>query len=416
MISLSKVERYLKAYIREYRSQYNQMTSSEGGGYPKLPLSPYLYEGKISCYLATDGAVILDSTPPSPDWVTLGGVARMCIFPSSDIPDDIWQGTLAQPSWHYKVVIEDIEVEISQYAKYTRVELLSRLTYGFFLRVPLPSQLPPDSLFWLPIIIREIGFFPGRPPGRYFRYCEVLRHIVDAAWDERSAWARVSHDLRRHFLQAADGGPAGRISFSNGPGLPFDPTDRSQMLSQAADGLERLLNSDSSLPESVFHEFIKAHPVLLDIYGNVDSKPRWRYPESGGPFGKSYTEPDFIIRYWNQTYKLVELEKPGHNFATRSEHPAVSVTHAAYQIAEWRYYIDNYYDRIKDAFPGITSRHPGMLIISRDSQRSFANTPKEQYLAIVRGQLNVEEIYTYDDLVHRAREVVRGLRSLTIGL
>jgi hypothetical protein len=371
----------------------------------------------MECYLARDGAVILDSTPPPYDWVAQGGVAALCIFPDPGIPNDIWQGRLGRPSSQLTVIADNKELQIFRYGSYTLAELLNRLTFGFFYRIPVDPYVPPKASFWCPTIIRRTGYFPAdRATSRYIRYCEISRHVIDAAWDERSAWVRVGFDLRRDFLYAATGQPGGTTNFQRGPGLPYDITDRSQTLSLAAEGFERLLNSNPTAPESLFHDFIKAHPVLLDIYGEVVSKPQWIYPQGEfSPSGKTRLEPDFVVRYFNQTYKLVELENPAHNIATRSDHPGVATTHAAYQIGEWKNYIDNHYVRIKNDYPGINSRCPGMVVISRDTERSFQGMPKEQYLAVIRGQLAVEEIFTYDDLVHRARDVVRGLRSLMTG-
>ena len=46
--------------------------------------------------------------------------------------------------------------------------------------------------------------------------------------------------------------------------------------------------------------------------------------------GTFQAEPDFVIGYSNQTYKLIELERPDHLLATKSAHPRLVLTHAAY--------------------------------------------------------------------------------------
>jgi len=103
------------------------MISPEGGGYPALPISPYLDAGKMDCYLVQDGAVILDSTPPPYDWPILGGVAGMLIFPGPDIPSDVSQGQLTRPSSEKAVLADDIEFRVQKYNDYTLSQLLSGL-------------------------------------------------------------------------------------------------------------------------------------------------------------------------------------------------------------------------------------------------------------------------------------------------
>lgn len=198
-------------------------------------------------------------------------------------------------------------------------------------------------------------------------------------------------------------------------GQPF--VNRLDLLRSASDGLAKLLESGTDQPESVFHEYLMENPVLLDIYGQAESKPRLKYPDRG-PTGKTHVEPDFILRYWNRTYKLVELERPAHGFATQVGHPRVEVTHAAYQIAEWRDYIANHYDRIRDRFPGISTSYTSVLVIGRSTNSSFGKAAEDprRYVSMLRQQLGVDEVLTYDDLVERANVAIRQLESLADSL
>jgi hypothetical protein len=415
VVSPVQAGRYLSAYVIQYRRQYEQFTSPDGGGYPALPVSPYLSNNPLQCYLARDGVVILDSAEPPYDWPTLGGVTTMAIQPRG-IPGDIWKGKLTKAIASRSINVEGLEIEIAKYS-YPLSELLARLTFGGLVYGIPDSIFPRSSEFWCPTIIRQTGWLPAdRSASRYLGYCEILRHVDNAAWDERSAWVRAGYDLRRDFLAAATHHGAGSISVQFGPHLPVDITDRSQVLTIAANGLESLLNTYPEGPESIFHNYIATNPILLDVYGEVESKPRFTYPPGEAPLRKTFVEPDFVIRYWNQTYKLVELENPRHQVATQSHHPGVPTTHAAFQIAEWRDYINNHYEIIKHRFPGITGACAGLIVISRDREKAFGPAGKERYLAILRNQLRVDEIFTYDDLVHRAREVVRQLRSLNAAM
>jgi hypothetical protein len=88
------------------------------------------------------------------------------------------------------------------------------------------------------------------------------------------------------------------------------------------------------------------------------------------------------------------------------------VTHAAFQIAEWRDYIAHHYELLKDDYPGIAADCPGLVVISRQTQSGFSS-PSElaRYLTLVRRQLAMD-VLTYDDLLERARVALAQLSAL----
>jgi hypothetical protein len=277
-----------------------------------------------------------------------------------------------------------------------------------------------DSEFWTPNQIRKLGFLPAdRRSKRWFGYAELLRHTDDAAWDPRSIWARVHADLRRDFAFAvavADN-PA-REGGTIGIGAPASPVgqwqavrDRLDVLVVAADGLEHLLETRGDAPEAVFHDYLREHPILLDVYGRAESEPRLQYPEGEtSPIGKTYVEPDFILRYLNNTHKLIELERPDHILNTKVGHPRVDVTHGAFQTAEWRDFIGRFYHLISSRYPGIHAGYTTALIIGRETSIAAATSvDPNNYMALLRQTYTVDEVLTYDDLVKRARVAVAQL-------
>jgi hypothetical protein len=454
VVTAAQAGLYLEEYVRRYRSEYARFVAPPptGGGYPPLQVSPYLHSESMQCYLAVDGAVVLDmSREPPYDWHVAGGPALMADFPTTrtppwvtdalnaagilgkpigiyrvvsqvGIPEPVWQGRLGDPSQLHTANVDQLVIEVFRF-RYSWSELIRRLTFGA-LDLILDMHLPAVSAeFWNPRIIRNMGFFPAdRNARRFFDYAELLRHTERAAWDERSAWARAHVDLRRDFAHAITAGKeieeGGSLSLT-GPEPPIGPRfhDRLEALRVATKGLEDLLQTQSAAPEAVFHQYLVDNAVLLDVYGTAESKPRFEYPEGERPLGKSYVEPDFVIRYTNQTYKLVELERPAHGMATQAGHPRVAVTHAAFQIAEWKDFIQRHYDLIKTRFPGIAGSYSSMIVISRDTERSFgAAADKNRYIAILRQQVRVEEVLTYDDLVSRARRAIVQLTALSDSL
>jgi hypothetical protein len=306
VISASAAMRYLQEYVTVYQAEYERFTAAapEGGGYPRIPVSPYHYGGELE---------------------------------------------------HKRVV----------------------------------------------------------------HYAELIRHVDRSAWEPRAAWARAHLDVRRDFATAisSTGQRGGTITIGHIE-PPIGPrfSDRLDALRDAANGLELLLREATGEPEAVFHDYLLQYPVLLDVYATAESKPRFHYPPGEAPTGKEYVEPDFVLSYSNRTYKLIELERPSHLLATREGHPRVGVTHAAYQIAEWKDFIAHHYELLRDKYPGISAGYSSMIVISRTEQAAFREISKHRYFDLMRQQLAVDEILTYDDLVTKAKTAISQLEALASSL
>lgn len=387
-IKAEDAARYLKKYVESYRREYQRFTAPppKGGGYPALLISPYLYSTELTCHLADDGAAIADfSWQPPYQWEIAGGPALVVDFPETRTPQEIvdllkregiwkkdigiyrivsqdgfpgevWAGRLPEPQYAAEEAIGgETVIRVFTY-EIDWNTLIQRLTFGAFCKIldlKLPNQ---SSNLWNPRIMRNLGFATAdRQHKIFYHYLELLPHVDEAAWDKRSIWMRVHVDIRRDFAHAIGAGrrQGATIAFDK-PEAQIDLFyDRLSSLRKAIDKFEVLLEKCSSEDESVFHEFLKENPVLLDVYGEPIYKPRFYYPKGESPLGKKYVEPDFIIRYPGNVYKLVELERPGKAVATKKGHPRAEVSQAAFQIAEWETYILNHYEAIKQRFPGI---------------------------------------------------------------
>lgn len=417
--------RYLERYIECYRKEYARFTAPppNGGGYPKLTLSSYIDADSINCHLAHDGAVILhESESHEMDFSknTWMKTARETQDPNNPlriirIPDRIWNSDLGRSEKMAEGSFGETRITVHKYHLDWQ-ELIRRLTFGALelnINLHLPSK---DADYWQPRRVRNIGFTTGDGKNRRFvHYGELLRHVDSGAWDPRSAWARAHVDMRVHFTHAVVAvgrEPGGTIDIQR-PEVPVGPfSDRLSALERATSELEALLRQQNA-PESSFHELLVNFPVLLDVYGDVESKPRWRYPRGDSPTGKSYVEPDFVISQQNETYKLIEIERADHQFATRGPgHPTAAVTHAAFQIGEWKDYINHHYDLLKTKYPNIAGNISTVIVISRSQQRQFGAAGSNRYLSVVRQQLGVDEVLTWDDLLERARTMVRQLMAL----
>lgn len=447
-VSVVQAAQYLETYVRAYRAEYGRFVSSapRGGGYPRLAISPYLDAGDLTCYLAIDGAaVVAVSQDPYPDWHIAGGPALLVdqeptrtpkwvtnkleaqgllgkpigiyrIVAHDPIPEDVWAGTLPAPEEETLRTIDDLKVTV-ELVPTSLAQLIERLTFGAFGRI-LDLRLPSvHSAFWSPLIIRHLGSATAdRNNRRFFHYMEILRHVELAAWETRTIPVRVNRDVRRDFAWAAASAAqaGGTIAFDTATGIPVTPPlpDRLEALAEAIQTMESLL-AEPDQPEAVFQRFLEGNSVLLDVYAEAIPKPRFEYPAGASPSGKAYVEPDFLLRYPGHTYKLVELERPEHVLATQGGQQRAEVSHAVFQIAEWRDFIGHHYEVLKEAFPDITSDCPGLVIISRDTENRF-ESPEElaRYLGILRTQYHALEVVTYDGLLTRARVALAQLSAL----
>lgn len=335
--------------------------------------------------------------------------------------DETWQGHLPQPLDGAEHQLDGTTgIRVYEYA-IDKETLFARLTFGVIgptLGLHLPGE---NSELWNPRTIRNLGFATAdRRYRRFFTYLELGAHRDHAAWDRRSIWARVSTDLRRDFASAATASMEGGGSVGlTAPEAQFAEmlVDRLSALQIAITKFSDLLEKNPEAPEEHFHAFLEQNPILLDVYARAESKPRFVYPEGESPFGKTYVEPDFILRYPGRSYRLVELERPGKAIGTTAGHGRAELTQAGFQIAEWKQYIANHYDQLKTRFPGISTSCASTIVISRESERLFGGRePTREVLAHYREQTPADELLLYDDLLSRAREAYDRLSAHALGM
>jgi hypothetical protein len=453
-VTVKEAASYLSAYASAYQSEHRRLTAPPpgGAGFPLIVESPYLDSGFLSCLLAEDGAVVIDrSWEPPPGWEIAGGPAMMVDYadPESRVPpeivnllkqegiygqnigiyricfaeppsEDTWRGIVPHPIDRVTVTapsglrIEVSEVDLSWEA------LVERLTFGAYGPI-LDLHLPETTGdLWQPRIIRDLGFLTAdREHSRFFHYLELLRHVDAAAWDERAIWARAKLDVRRDLLHGItkigeQGG--GTVSFGHDTFL-LDAAafrDRLRAFEKAVDGLERLLNEQPDADEQVFQRYLTEHPLVLDVYGEVVPKPNFVYPDDASPLGKAFVQPDFLVRRHPSSYRLIELERPSKGMATKKGQSRAEVTQAVFQIAEFKDYIKEHYDRLRDDYPGINRNCTTAVIVSRSTEASFGGRADvRRHLQLLQEQHNIDELLTYDDLLVQAKEALARLSGLS---
>ncbi|EPP8673111.1 DUF4263 domain-containing protein, partial [Acinetobacter baumannii] len=332
-VELKELGENIRFYIEKYRENYKFFTSTppHGAGYPKLLVSPYLTAKEFDIYLAEDG-VVINEVAPEPDyqWYIAGGPALKIDYEPTKTPKHIiellkknnlygkpigiyrivskkyisapvWKGMFKNIDDRLVIKCEELNVKLNLLnISLSLSQVISTLTFGAYgevLDIKLPTSA--DS-FGIPFIMEKIGFFPADLNNkRFFNYIEIYGHASSCAWDARLMNLRVKNDLRRDFakhLANLDDKKGGVISFGENMEWVENYTNRLLNLEVAINEFRQVLHFHSHETEEVFHKLMEKHPLLLDVYGKVESKPKLVYPAGEfSPIGKTYVEPDFII-------------------------------------------------------------------------------------------------------------------------
>jgi hypothetical protein len=440
-VTIEVLRDYIFEYISEYRRVFESFTfiPPSGAGYLKINVSPFIDSKKFEVFLSHNGVVISEvAAEPEHQWFIAGGPALKVdleptktppevsqlikdkglegkpigiyrIVAKQHIPSSIWRGRIKNISIDESFSNSELDVALRVRKVETSLEkLICNLTFGAY-GIVLDAHLPHSSSpIGNPHITEKMGFFPADLNNRrYFNYLEVYGYEDEAGWDRRNINLRVKSDLRRDFakkLSRPEGETGGIISFGDTNQWVENYSNRLGLLKRAIDEFRNVLLFQSHETEDVFHKLIEAHPILLDVYGQCESKPQFKYPAGEkSPIGKSYLEPDFIVSYPDQSYKLVELERASKNVATRQGQPRSEVSQAVFQTAEWVHFIREHYSELKMRYPGIHTKYKTSIIMSRSNQSNFKGiADMQRYKELIIQQYSIDEMLTYDDLFERA--------------
>lgn len=446
-ITAENLATFLFAYARSYREAYERATTPPpaGPGYPRLPCSPFLGASVFDAYIAEDGVVINhQGAEPDHQWFIAGGPAMKVDYEPTRTPPKVnetlkAEGIFGKPIGIYRIVAKtpmrqsvwrgrvlrvgrevtasNPELTITLNVKEVRgslaevVNALSFGAYGHILDIHLPN---PQTPIGQPHLVRNFGIFTADLEGRrFFTHLEIHGQADASAWDTRTIQLRVQHDLRRDIAsRLADPTQerGGSMSLGGGPDWLATYSDRLARLSAGIAALQ--VHADDV--EAVFHEVLLANPLLLDVYGTCESKPQFNYPEgTASPIGKASLEPDFLVKYSDRSYKLIEIERPSKYVATAQGQPRAEVAQAVFQCAEWRHFIKTHYQTLAAKYPEIQTRCRTAVIMSRTNQLSFKGIEDiNAYKGLMTEQFRIDEFYTYDDLYDRARTAYELLSGL----
>ncbi|MEE1903277.1 Shedu anti-phage system protein SduA domain-containing protein [Pseudomonas inefficax] len=451
-ITTEKVAKFIFCYTRKYRDAYAKAISPhpEGPGYPRIVRSAYLEAKKLDIYIALNGVAICSEEEPPHQWYIAGGPAIKVDYEPSRTPKAVMDflkesHLLGQHLGIYKIVskyplasciwrgriqnitktntIADQELNLTLCLNQVNSSLESVvkiLTFGAFGSI-LDTHIGDSTIdFGESQLHKNMGFFPADLNNRrFFTHLEIISHADEAAWDTRLVTLRVQQDLRRDIATAlaavGRAKPGGTSSFGGEPKWLEQYNNRLDTLKTAITDLSEALKFQADDIEAVFHQILEKHPVLLDVYGICESKPEFSYPNGQtSPIGKIKLQPDFIIRYPDQSYKLIEIERPSKQITTTQGQPRAEVGQAVFQTAEWKHYIKSHYPLISSRYPGIQSKCKTSVIMSRFTQQHFKSaTDARAYMGLMMEQFNIDEFLTFDDLLERAVTAYAMLSGLS---
>ena len=164
---------------------------------------------------------------------------------------------------------------------------------------------------------------------------------------------------------------------------------------------ERLIQ-DYPNDESKFQEFFTNHPQFLDPM----AVEIWPLPNLHGA-----KIPDFVVRLFDNSYLIVEIETPSKLLVTRNNIIAATATQAISQAVGYRSFIN----RMSDAathFPGVDEVH---CLVVVGLERNLSDVQR-QTLRTENYQRHALRIVGFDWLAERAKSVQKNLSRRVIGI
>lgn len=157
----------------------------------------------------------------------------------------------------------------------------------------------------------------------------------------------------------------------------------------------RLLIEESD-NEDAFHSFFEQHPTFLDpLAVQVWSKPNLH----------GVLEPDFIVRRGDDSYLVVEIEKPSKKIMTKTGQVSALTTQAERQVIDYKGFILRRLSELNNHFPNISE--PDCLVViglESDLSEEQKNTLRSVNQSKIRTQ-----IVGFDGLLARAETLVKNV-------
>lgn len=167
----------------------------------------------------------------------------------------------------------------------------------------------------------------------------------------------------------------------------------------AIDELKRALQADTA-NEHELQRVLTAHPILFG--------PEYVSVRPQHPLGKDYVMDYALVRSSGQA-DLVEIEASTHPLYTRADNPSAKLVHAEQQVLDWLASVAQHANYFQRSLPEL-QQPIGFVVIGRSTALTVAQREKlRQRNQVLRSTLL---ILTYDDLLDRAKSLLRTLDGL----
>ncbi|MGK4880692.1 Shedu anti-phage system protein SduA domain-containing protein [Elizabethkingia anophelis] len=149
--------------------------------------------------------------------------------------------------------------------------------------------------------------------------------------------------------------------------------------------------------EGDYHNFLSSNPYILEpFHAQIWSKPR---------FGEELV-PDFMIRSMDNSYTVVEIERPDVQIMTRAGELSAKTTHAKRQALDFRNWAINNSLYATQKYPGIY-RPYFLVIIGLESELNEMQAERlKQENESTQGVL---KIVGFDWLLNRAKSILNNM-------
>ncbi|WP_336233063.1 Shedu anti-phage system protein SduA domain-containing protein [Thalassospira sp. CH_XMU1458] len=148
--------------------------------------------------------------------------------------------------------------------------------------------------------------------------------------------------------------------------------------------------------EPAFHSFFENHPTFLDPLAiEVWSKPDFH----------GFLEPDFVVRRGDDSYLVIEIEKPSKMLITQSGQISAAATQAEKQVLDYKRFITQRLQEMNNHFPNIDE--PDCLVVI-GMESSLSASQKESLRLVNLSNVKLK-IVGFDHLMQRAKTLIKNV-------
>lgn len=412
-VSSNQLLEFITKYVEAYRKEANSLIKEPplGAGYPSsLVNRVYLDSRLIRAYLLNDAVVISDVI----EHVSSEGF-------ETDRSMEILHAKLS------KQFLDGTKIEVVL-VNHTLQNFISTATLGLFKIKAKESVNEFGKRNGLRKFLIKNSFLRKE---RYVSQIDCYHYLDKEGWEPRNAWIYAFYDVRYDIASTiATQEQVGKTYSVKRQGeIISTPTNLiwheydiktklgSKLIkfSKDIEDFEKLLIESGNSIEQEFLDYLDRNTHLLDIYAiSIEPQPFIEIPEQElCTISGSGRFPDYIAKYSDDSYLLIELERPSKPiFVGKDNRQSHELTQSINQVATWDEIISCFGNYLKK-YPGIRN-HRNLVVIGRENSQKFDsieefNSELNRINRLYNGRISV---ITFDELVKRAKTAVSRIRAI----